>query len=154
MDITLHKQEFKEARTVEEIRRCYPVMRHLPQSHISEQDYVEQVQRQMAAGYRLVYLEEGDEVCALAGYRFHEMLGWGKVLYIDDLVTGPAFRKKGYGTKLLEWLLEIAREAKCNQVHLDSGPHRHEAHRLYVNHDLKIIGYHFALDLNSKPESC
>ncbi len=43
----------------------------------------------------------------------------------------------------------VAQQAKassCDQVHLDSGPSRYEAHRLYLNHGFKIIGHHFALD--------
>jgi GNAT superfamily N-acetyltransferase len=82
-----------------------------------------------------------------AGYRFLEFLAWGRVLYIDDLVTALETREKGYGSMLLKWIIEQAKLAKCDQVHLDSGPQRHDAHRLYLNHRFKIIGHHFALEL-------
>ena len=54
--------------------------------------------------------------------------------------------EKGSGRKLLKWIIEEGKKAKCDQVHLDSGPQRHDAHRLYLNQGFKIIGYHFALD--------
>ena len=38
-------------------------------------------------------------------------------------------------------------QAFVDQVHLDSGPQRHDAHRLYLNHGFKIIGHHLALNL-------
>lgn len=136
----------QKARDPEQIRICYKIMRQLRPHLIEEVAFVEQVQRQLAEGYHLAYLQEGKEVKALAGFRFLEFLAWGKVLYIDDLITDTETRKNGHGGKLLKWVIEQAKEAKCDQVHLDSGPQRHDAHRLYLNHGFKIIGHHFALD--------
>ena len=82
----------------------------------------------------------------MAGFRFLEFLAWGKVLYIDDLITNSEVRKNGHGGKLLKWIIEQAKQMNCDQVHLDSGPQRHDAHRLYLNHGFKIIGHHFALN--------
>jgi GNAT superfamily N-acetyltransferase len=109
--------------------------------------FVKQVVRQMKEGYRLACLEAEGEIQALLGFRILTFLAWGKMLYIDDLITSSAARRKGYGGQLLKWVIEQAKNAGCDQVHLDSGPQRHEAHRLYLNHGMKIIGYHFALDL-------
>jgi predicted GNAT family N-acyltransferase len=83
-------------------------------------------------------------------YRVLEFLAWGKVLYIDDLISDAATRRNGYATKILKWVISEAKKQKCDQVHLDSGPQRHDAHRLYLNHGFKIIGHHFALDLREQ----
>jgi GNAT superfamily N-acetyltransferase len=112
-----------------------------------EQAFVSQVQRQIQEGYHLAYIQDGGQIKALAGFRFLEFLAWGKVIYIDDLVSDAATRKSGYGSTILKWVIKEAKKAKCDQVHLDSGPQRHDAHRLYLNHGFKIIGHHFALDL-------
>ncbi len=95
----------------------------------------------------MAYIQDGGQIKALAGFRFLEFLAWGKVIYIDDLVSDAATRKSGYGSTILKWVIKEAKKAKCDQVHLDSGPQRHDAHRLYLNHGFKIIGHHFALDL-------
>lgn len=139
--------EIQIASTEKQIRSCYRVMRQL-RPHLTEEiPFVEQVQRQLAQGYHLAYYQpDGEEVKALAGFRFLEFLAWGKVLYIDDLISDAAARKNGYGSKLLKWVVQQAKNASCDQVHLDSGPQRYDAHRLYLNHGFKIIGYHFALD--------
>jgi 2-iminoacetate synthase ThiH len=47
----------------------------------------------------------------------------------------------------IKWTIAQAKQSGCDQVHLDSGPQRHEAHRLYLNQGFKIIGYHFALEI-------
>lgn len=135
--------------TTEEIRTCYTVLKQLRPHLIDEGAFIDQIQRQFTQGYKLVaYLKEG-EVKACAGFRFHEFLAWGKVLYIDDLITDSEVRKNGFATKLLKWVIELAKNEGCNEVHLDSGPQRHEAHRLYLNHGFKIVAYHFAHDLES-----
>lgn len=140
----LEQIEVRQAVTAEQIRACYSVMAQL-RPHLTEETFVAQVKRQIENGYHLVYCHDGENVVAVAGYRFSEFLAWGKVLYIDDLVTDAEARKSGYGSALLKWVLEQAKESKCDQVHLDSGPQRHDAHRLYMNHGFKIIGHHFSL---------
>ncbi len=143
-------EKIQLATTVDQISSCYPVMRQLRPHFDDEQKFIEQVQRQLNGGYILAYLQEVEEVKACAGYRFLEFLAWGKVLYIDDLVADLAMRRQGYGTKLLNWIIDGAKKAGCDQVHLDSGPQRHDAHRLYLNHRFKIVAHHFSLEMMTK----
>ena len=103
---------------------------------------------QRAGGYRLVASFEPGvaAAAAVAGFRFGEMLAWGRYLYVDDLSTDPAFRGRGHADALLAWLLVEARRQGCAELHLDSGvgPEREAAHRFYFNHGLRITSYHFA----------
>ncbi len=138
-------KEIESKATLEEIQRFFPIMHQL-RPHLEQKIFAEQVLRQMGEGYRLAFLEEKDQLKSLAGFRILEFLAWGKVLYIDDLITDSEARGKGYGGTLLQWVIDQARLVRCDQVHLDSGPTRHDAHRLYLNQGMKIIGYHFALE--------
>ena len=129
------------------IRACYPVMAQL-RPHLAEESFMAQVQRQMAHhDYRLAYLLHDGEVAAVSGFRFVEYLAWGKALYVDDLVTSGAARKLGLAGQLLDHLIGLARESGCQQFHLDSGVHRHDAHRLYLGRKLQISSHHFSLEL-------
>ncbi len=139
--------EVRSAKTIGDIKRCLTVMQQLRPHLVDEVAFIEQVQRQFREGYNLVFVEENDVIKALAGFRFLEFLAWGKVLYIDDLVTCSGTRGLGHGGALIKWLTKHAIEKDCDQLHLDSGPQRHDAHRLYIKHKMKIIGYHFSLDL-------
>lgn len=100
-------------------------------------------------GFRLVasFVPGREDAAAVAGFRFLHTLAWGKVLYVDDLVTLPEFRSGGHGHMLLEWLLAEAKRLDCEQLHLDSGHHRHGAHRFYLNHGLHIDAHHFSRKL-------
>jgi len=142
--------DFKIVLTESEITACFPAMREL-RPHLTETDFVTRVQRQMKNhGYVLVYVALQDEVVAVAGYRIAEFLAWGRTFYVDDLVCREAFRKQGYGGKLLDWLLEKARELSCDQFHLDSGVTRHDAHRLYLGRKLQISSHHFSRELGKR----
>ena len=137
--------EIKPALTGTEIRNCFPVMQQLRQ-HLDLPRFVEQVENQMRnAGYVLAYLDEDGEIKAAIGYRVTSFLAWGRVFYIDDLITDGANRGKGYAGALLDWAFAKAREAQCDQVHLDSGFQRHEAHRLYLNKKMRLASHHFSI---------
>ena len=133
--------------TEPEISACFPALHEL-RPHLAQADFIAQVQRQMRNhGYTLVYLTEAGQVVAAAGYRIAEYLAWGRILYIDDLICRSAFRNRGYGGALLDRLLEKARALGCQQIHLDSGVHRHDAHRLYLSQKFQISSHHFAKQL-------
>ena len=135
------------AQTAEDIRRCFPVMREL-RPHFDDVDkFVERVERQQQEGYLLAFVEADGEVRAVAGYRFLESLFSGKFLYVDDLVTRSTDRSSGFGGQLLDWLIEQARAHGCEQLELDSGVQRFDAHRFYFAQRMKISSYHFAINL-------
>lgn len=130
------------ATTDAEITACYPAMREL-RPHIAEDQFLSRVRGQERAGYRLAYIREPTGVVAVAGFRVGENLAWGRYLYVDDLVTFPAHRSNGYGAKLLSWLKEQAAKEGCEQVHLDSGIQRKEAHRFYEREGMTMASFHF-----------
>lgn len=135
------------AETDDDIARCLPVLRQLRPHLTDAADAIARVRRQQRSGFRLGYLTAGDRVVAVAGFRLLENLAWGKFLYVDDLVTDEAQRSSGHGDRLLAWLIDHAREMGCDQVHLDSGVQRFDAHRFYLRHRFRITSHHFAMTL-------
>ncbi len=132
-----------------DLERCFAVMREL-RPHVKAEEFAERVQRQQETGYRLLCLEDGDEVKAVAGFRVCENLAWGKFLYVDDLVTRSADHGKGYGGALFEWLLRHAKAQGCDELHLDSGVQRFDAHRFYLGQGMAITSHHFAVKLEPR----
>jgi GNAT superfamily N-acetyltransferase len=136
----------KFASSVTEIAKCFPIAVQL-RSHLTESEFVSQVQRQQQAGYSLVYLEL-NAVRAIAGFRILETLAHGKLLYVDDLVTDASARSQGYGSILYDWLVEYAKSQGCASVQLDSGTQRLLAHRFYFKQRMTISSFHFILKLD------
>lgn len=135
-----------------ETRAAYRAMLEL-RPHLGSCDaFVERVdQLQRAEGYRLVAaFSPGDpDAASAAGFRVQHSLAWGHAIYCDDLSTRAAHRGKGHGGALLDWMIAEARRLGCEQFHLDSGvgPDRQDAHRLYMNHRLRVASHHFSLML-------
>ena len=136
--------EIRQLTKDEEIEATFPVMSQL-RHHLKKESYLTTVRRMEASdGYRLAAGFEGAEVRCVAGYRVSEFLAYGKILYVDDLVTDEAARSRDFGGKMIDWLKEEARRNDCGQLHLDSGVQRHEAHRFYFREGMKISNYHFS----------
>lgn len=128
--------------------RAFEAMRELRPALVSRATFIQQVDgRQRADGYRLIGAvpDDGGAALAVAGFRVGENLAWGRHLYVDDLSTLPAARKRGLARQLLEWLHVEAARLGIRQVHLDSGvgAERAAAHSLYFTSGYRISCYHF-----------
>jgi len=134
------------ADTEDKLHECFPVMVQL-RPHLDLHSFLERVALQFTSGYRLVYLESDNKVVALAGIRLSRNLAWGKFLYIDDLITDEAERSKSYGKQLLDWCIDHAKQNGCQQLHLDSGVQRKDAHRFYEREGMTFTGHHYAIEL-------
>ena len=134
------------AKTDIDIAARYPVMREL-RPQVLEDEFIARVRNQERSGYRLALVEHGDAIVAVAGFRVGDSLAWGRFLYIDDLVTSGKCRSQGYGAKLLSWLRESAKAEGCQQMYLDSGIQREDAHRFYEREGMSKGGFHFVEDL-------
>jgi GNAT superfamily N-acetyltransferase len=129
-----------------QILSCFPVMLQL-RPFLEMTDFVKRVREQMLAGYQLAFLTTANRVVAVAGFRISQNLAYGKFLYVDDLVVDETERSHGYGEQLFNWLIKYAKQNHCQQLTLDSGVQRFEAHRFYLRHRMKIASHHFSLDL-------
>lgn len=130
------------ATTNDEIRACFPVIREL-RPRLGEEEFLSTVRRLEPAGYRLAAMGNTQGTVAVAGFRLGESLAWGNYLYVDDLVTLPSQRSKGYGAALLSWLHDYGAQQGCRELHLDSGMQRVEAHRFYAREGMTQASLHF-----------
>jgi GNAT superfamily N-acetyltransferase len=135
-----------------ETHLAYVAMKALRPQIGETQDFVERVNNlQRPEGYRLVaaFVEGEEQAAAVAGFRVAHVLAWGHTLYCDDLSSRSELRRQGHAGALLDWMLAEARRLGCGSFHLDSGvgTDRQDAHRLYLNHRMRISAHHFSLEL-------
>lgn len=126
----------------QEVRRCWPVFRELRLNITSEEEFVARWKRQRDEGYQIVYLERDGEVQAVGGYRLVHSMAWGRILYLDDLAALTEHHGKGLGAAVLEHVQQEARRLGCEAVHLDTGYHRHRAHRTYLRNGFELSCHH------------
>jgi len=126
---------------------AFDAMRELRTDLESVDEFVGRVNEvQRREGYRLVgsFEPDVDHAVAVAGFRTGHALAFDHYLYVDDLVTMKAHRRRGHADALMTWLLEESERLGCSQLHLDSATHRYGAHAFYLSHGLVIPSFHFA----------
>lgn len=138
--------EIKQAKEKEDFLKCWEVVHEL-RPHLDQEQYLALILNMIDEGYKMIYIEENGQGVSFCGYRVTTMLHRGRSIYIDDLCTLPGARGKGHGKALLDYVLEEAKAEKLQSVHLDSGHHRHDAHRLYLNSGFRITSHHFTVEL-------
>lgn len=134
--------EVKIAATDEDILKCWDVIREL-RPHLEKESFLPLVKDMISEGYTLAFIEEDNIVVAAIGFRYLQFLFVGKHFYIDDLSTLPSQRGKGLGSKLLDFVADKAAALGYKVITLDSGHHRSDAHRLYLNKGFTISSHHF-----------
>jgi GNAT superfamily N-acetyltransferase len=139
--------EIKSLKTHDEIAQAFDAFVELRPHLTNQHIFVAQVIEQQKEGYEMIAILKGDEVVTCIGFRMMTMLAWGKILYIDDLITKEIYRGKGYGKILLDLATKIAKDNECDQVHLDTGYGRHAAHRVYLNQGFELHCHHLVRKL-------
>ena len=139
--------DIKQIHTESEIESCFTVFSEL-RPHINDKsEFCSKILTQINEGYQIFAAIDNTNVVGGIGFRVLNTLAWGKVLYIDDLITSHNYRNNSCGSKLLNYAINRATELNCNEVHLDTGYTRHDAHKLYLKHGLQLNCHHLALKL-------
>jgi GNAT superfamily N-acetyltransferase len=138
--------EIKIAKSDEDILKCRNVLFEL-RPHLDKNSFLPTIKEMFTEGYRLAFIEENNEAVAAIGFRYMQYLYNGKHFYIDDLVTLPSHRGKSYAGKLLDYVIEKAKQEGFKTVTLDSGYQRFNAHRLYLNKGFTLNCHHFSKPL-------
>ncbi len=123
------------------LERARPV--HLQLRPNLPQAYAEKMKQVFAGGGRMCVAADGEVVTGLGIYRIYENTVDGEKMYVDDLVTDEKRRSTGVGHALMAHLQAIARRAGCGTYTLDSGTHRHQAHKFYFREGMVVTAFNF-----------
>jgi len=89
----------------------------------------------LSAGYSCWALRSAD---GLAGYAVM-MLGANEAHLLNLSIAAPA-QRRGYGGRLLEHLLQVARGYRAHVIFLEVRPSNPGARRLYLRHGFRQVG--------------
>ncbi len=139
--------QIKNLSTTDEIAKSFDVFLELKRDLYDVQSFINQVIIQQKEGYSIFAITEDEEILSCIGFRIFTTLACGRILYIDDLVTKKKYQRKGYAKILLDYVIGVASNNECRQVHLDTGYNRHIAHKLYLNQGFELYCHHLVLNL-------
>ncbi|MFH0969598.1 MAG: GNAT family N-acetyltransferase [Patescibacteria group bacterium] len=82
-------------------------------------------------GADCLVLEENGKIIGFGSLIIHQIPCEGFVARIEDVIIDQNQRGKGYGRKMMEELIKIAKKKKIKKINLTSNPKRVEARSLY-----------------------
>lgn len=88
-------------------------------------------------GYIIIDIKEKD----------NGFMRYRKLLSIDTLCIDEDFRGQGIGTKILEFVKNIAKEENCTDMHLTVNPNNENAIKVYEKFGMKVYNLSYMMKL-------
>ncbi|WP_436907624.1 GNAT family N-acetyltransferase [Halosimplex marinum] len=82
----------------------------------------------------------GDTLVAVAGVSVQRVLHHERHLWVHDFVVDKSRREEGYGTELLDWLDEWARDRNCENLALACWDGNDAGREFYESRGLEVWG--------------
>lgn len=118
--------------SLRELSSAYELVSQLRTS-LSYDEFEDLIYEMRSIEYKMFGITEGEELITYAGVSIQTNLYHKRHLFVFDLVTHEAYRGKGYGVMMLEFLRDYAKMGMCENIVLSSGFQREDAHRFYEN---------------------
>lgn len=141
-------ERIRELTSAEEVMAAFSLLAQL-NTDLTEEEFRTLLPRVRADGYRLFALFVAEEMVAVAGIKRGVSFSSGEYVYVDDIVTDPDCRSRGYGSELLAFVHDWARSRGCEAVRLVASTRRTGAHRFYEEKmGYERRGYYFKKSLD------
>lgn len=135
----------KEVETGVEKGKAYDLIcqLHSALSHpiLTRDEYDRRLSLAKENGYSQYIFIQDNKISGLIGIRILNDLLRPKRLFIDDLVIDRDCRKKGYGTKLLDFANELASKNGCKRIDLEAALKNEAAITAYENYGMDKVAY-------------
>lgn len=142
--------QVKLIETEAEIQQCWEVA-FLLRPHLDKNNWSAMISEMMQnEKYSIAGIMDNDKFVAFAGYRSMTSLHSGDIIYIDDLCTLEAYRGKGFGSQLLNYVKAIAIAGNKDKVVLDTDFNNNTAQKLYLKNGFKLAALHLSCEVKKQ----
>ena len=131
---------------LKELDTVYDVVKQL-RLVLSYKEFEDLIYDMKHMDYKMIGIMHEDRLITYAGVAVQTNLYHKRHLYIFDLVTDEKEQSKGYGKMMLEYLVDYAKMAMCENIVLSSGFVREEAHKFYEEQGFVKKSYVFLKNL-------
>lgn len=108
-----------------------------------QENYERMLKEMLGNGYRMAAVFDGEKSVGVSGFWIGTKLYSGKYLEPDNVIVDSAYRSKGVGKLLLDWLTAEAKRSGCKMLMLDAYVENFAGHKFYYREGFIARGYHF-----------
>jgi len=131
----------------EDILTIIPLLNKLGSEGVSEELLIERTLEMAQQNYECVGIYDGEKLMGACGMWFQTRHYAGRSLEVDHVIIDEAYRSKGIGNKLMEFVYDYAEKKTCNWVELNTYVSNFPSHKFYYNQGFVAKGYHFVKPL-------
>ena len=110
---------------------------------IKQKDYERMLEEMLKHGYRMIGVFDGKKSIGVSGFWLGTKLYSDKYLEADNVVIDKAYRSKGIGKLLMDWLEAEAKRKGCKILMLDAYVENFSGHKFYYREGFIARGFHF-----------
>jgi GNAT superfamily N-acetyltransferase len=121
----------------DELESIFPLVKLL------NPDTEEKIQR----NYECIGAYDNEKLIGISGIWILNKLYVGKHIEPDNVIIDPAYRGKGVGEKLIQWICDYGKTQGCIASELNCYLQNEKGIEFWKNQGYKILGYHFQKQL-------
>ena len=130
-----------------EILIIIPLLQKLEENPVSEPILKERVLAMAKENYECLGIYDATKLIGICGLWFQTRHYAGKNMELDHVYIDDAYRSKGVGKKMIQFLTEYANKKECSWMELNTYVHNFPSHKFYYNQGFVAKGYHFVKEL-------
>jgi diamine N-acetyltransferase len=127
----------------EQIPQILPMVQRLMEHQFSNEILQQRFEEMFSQNYECFGIFHEEKIIGVFGMWFMTRHYAGRSCEPDHIYIEEAYRNKGVGKKLFEFIYSYARDKGCETSELNSYVHNFRSHKFYLNEDYVIKGYHF-----------
>jgi len=130
----------------ENIYEIIPLLRSA-NPKLSEEVLQHRLDEMVTQGYECVGVFDKDKLIGVSGLWIVTKYYVGKHIEPDNVVIDPAYRGKGIGKKLMQWIYEYGKSKGCVASELNCYITNDKGQKFWFKEGYKIIALHFQKEL-------
>ncbi|MCM4154783.1 GNAT family N-acetyltransferase [Gramella sp. AN32] len=127
----------------EDVHIIFPFLKKLAKSPLDEKILKERVEESMTQNYECFGVFLNEKLIGVFGLWFMTRHYVGKSCEIDHIIFDDAYRNKGFGKKMLDFIEDYTKEKGCNAMELNSYVENFPSHKFFMNSGMVARGFHF-----------
>lgn len=125
-----------------------PLLQKLGNNAVPEDLIKERLLEMVAQNYECLGIFDDEVLIGTCGLWFQTRHYAGKNVEMDHVIIDDAYRGKGIGEMLTNFVTDYAKKKSCNWIELNSYVHNFPSHKFFYNQGFVAKGYHFVKELN------